>query len=74
MTSLCPFFLLILDFLLFELIPSPLALLLLPERLLLQWSRFNMMPFNLELEANNLGQIFYLLVALVVVDLGLLLF
>ena len=32
-----------------------------------------MVPFNLALEANNLGRIFYLIMALLLVDLGLVL-
>ena len=32
-----------------------------------------MMPFNLALEENNLGRIFYLFMALLLVDLGLVL-
>ena len=48
-----------------------LPLLLLTKMLLLQRASSNMMPFNLALEANNLGQILDLFVALLLVDLGL---
>src|SRR5664279_5424238 len=51
----------------------PLPLLLLTKRLLLQRARSNMVPFNLALEANNLGRILDLFLALVLVDLVLLL-
>ena len=47
-------------------------MLLLTKRLLLQRARSNMVPFNLALEANNLGRILDLFLALVVVDLVLL--
>jgi len=52
----------------------PLPLLLLTKRLLLQRVRSNMVPFNFALEANNLGRIFDLSLALLLlVALGLLL-
>ena len=52
----------------------PLPFLLLTKRLLLQGARSNMVPFNIALEANNLGRVFDLFLALIlVVDLGLLL-
>src|SRR4051812_32796858 len=48
---------------------------LLTEGLLLQRARSNMVPLNISLEANNLGRVFDLFLALlVVVDLGLLIF
>src|SRR4051794_10111191 len=51
-----------------------LPFLLLTKRLLLQRARSNMVPFNIALEANNLGQVFDLLLAiLLVISLGLLL-
>src|SRR5664279_3186309 len=51
----------------------PLPLLILTKRLLLQRARSNMVPFNLALEANNLGRILDLFLALVLVDLVFLL-
>ena len=51
----------------------PLPVLLLTKRILIQWERPNMVPFNLALEANNLGRILDLFLALVLVDLVLLL-
>src|SRR6187399_1217823 len=49
----------------------PLPLLLVTNGLLLQWARSNMMPFNFALEANNLGRILELFLALILVnDLG----
>ena len=51
----------------------PLPLLLVTNGLLLQWARSNMMPFNFALEANNLGRILDLFLALLFVHLGLLL-
>ena len=51
----------------------PLPLLLVTNGLLLQWARSNMMPFDFALEANNLGQILDLFLALPFVHLGLLL-
>ena len=51
-----------------------LSLLLLTKRLLLQRARSNMVPFNFALEANNLGRIFNLFLALfLLVKLGLVL-
>ena len=51
-----------------------LPFLLLTKRLLLQWARSNMMPFNFALEASNLGRIFDLSLALLVLGaFGLLL-
>ena len=51
-----------------------LPLLLLTQVLFLQWARSNMMPFNLAFEANNLGRILDLFLALlIVVALGLVL-
>ena len=47
----------------------PLPFLLLTKRLLLQWTTSNMMPFNFALEASNLGQVFDLYLALLVVVL-----
>ena len=44
-----------------------LPFLLLTKRLLLQRARSNMVPFNFALEANNLGRIFDLFLALLVV-------
>src|SRR5664279_5922570 len=51
----------------------PLPLLLLTQVLLIQWARSNMMPFNLALEANDIGQILDLVLALLLVALGLVL-
>ena len=51
----------------------PLPLLLDTNGLILQWARSNMMPFNFALEANNLGRILDLFLALLLVALGLLL-
>ena len=52
----------------------PLPLLLLTKRLPLQRARSNMVPFNFALEANNLGRIFNLFLALfLLVILGLVL-
>ena len=52
----------------------PLPLLLVTNGLLLlQWARSNMMPFYFALEANNLGRILDLFLALIFVHLGLLL-
>ena len=51
----------------------PLTLLLVTNGLLLQRARFNMMPFNFALEANDLGRILDLFLALLLVALGLLL-
>ena len=51
----------------------PLPLLLLTQVLLLQWARSNMMPFNLALEANNLGRILDFVLALLLIALGLVL-
>src|SRR4051794_37722684 len=52
----------------------PLPFLLLTKRLILQRERSNMVPFNIALEANNLGRVFDLFLALLIfVDLGLLL-
>ena len=50
----------------------PLPLLLVTNGLLLQWERSNMMPFYFALEANNLGRILDLFLALLFVHLGLL--
>ena len=51
-----------------------LPLLLLTKGFLLQRARSNMVPFNFALEANNIGQIFDLFLALLLlVDLGLVL-
>ena len=51
-----------------------LPLLLLTKMLLLQRARSNMVPFNFALEANNLGRVFNLFLALVLLDrLGLVL-
>ena len=47
----------------------PLSFLLLTKRLLLQRARSNMVPFNFALEANNLGRIFELFLALLLVVL-----
>ena len=46
-------------------------MLLFTQVLLLQWARFNMMPFNLALEASNLGRILDFVLALLFVALGL---
>ena len=51
----------------------PLPLLLDTNGLLIQWARSNMMPFDFALEANNLGRILDLFLALLFVHLGLLL-
>ena len=51
----------------------PLPLLLVTNGLLLQRARSNMMPFYFALEANNLGRILDLFLALVFVHFGLLL-
>ena len=51
----------------------PLPLLLVTNGFLLQWARSNMMPFNFALEANNLGRILDLFLALLLDHLGLLL-
>ena len=51
----------------------PLPLLLVTNGLLLKMARSNMMPFNFALEANDLGRILDLFLALLVVALGLLL-
>ena len=51
----------------------PLPLLLVTNDLLLQRARSNMMPFNFALEANDLGRILDLFLALLFVHLGLLL-
>jgi hypothetical protein len=52
----------------------PLRLLLLTKRLVFQRTRSNMVPFNFALEANNLGQILDLFLALLLlVYLGLVL-
>ena len=51
----------------------PLPLLLDTNGLLLQWARSNMMPFYFALEANNLGRILDLFLALLLVQLGLIL-
>ena len=51
----------------------PLPLLLVINGLLLEWARSNMMPFNFVLEANDLGRILDLFLALLLVALGLLL-
>src|SRR5664279_1451446 len=51
----------------------PLPLLLLTQVLLLQWGRSNMMPFNIALEANDIGRILDLVLALLLVALGLVL-
>src|SRR3954468_16068363 len=48
----------------------PLPLLLLTQVLFLQWTRSYMMSFNLALEANNLGRILDLVLALLLVFLG----
>ena len=50
-----------------------LPFLLLAKRLLLQRAGSNMVPFNIALEANNLGRVFDFFLALLVVDHGLLL-
>src|SRR3954462_15664192 len=50
----------------------PLPYLLVTKGLLLQRERSNMMPFNLALEANNLGRILDMWLALILVDHGLL--
>ena len=47
----------------------PLPFFLLTKRLLFQRARFNMVPFNFALEANNLGRIFDLFLALFLVVL-----
>ena len=47
----------------------PLPFLLLTKRLLLQRARSNIVPFNFALEANNLGRIFDLFLALLIVVL-----
>ena len=49
----------------------PLPLFLDTNGLLIQWARSNMMPFNFALEANNLGRILDLFLALLPVSLGL---
>ena len=49
----------------------PLPLLLVPNGLLHQWARSNMMLFYFALEANNLGRILELFLALLLVSLGL---
>ena len=51
----------------------PLPLLLVTNGLLLQRARSHMMPFNFALEANDLGRILDLFLALFLVNLGLLL-
>ena len=51
----------------------PLPLLLVTNGLLLQWARSNMMPFYFALEANNLGRILDLFLALLLVHLGIIL-
>ena len=51
----------------------PLPLLLVTNGLILQWARSNMMPFNFALEANDLGRILDLFLALLLVALGLIL-
>ena len=51
----------------------PLPLLLVTNGLLLQRATSNMMPFNFALEANNLGRILDVFLALLLVHLGLLL-
>src|SRR3954465_12140501 len=51
----------------------PLPLLLLTQVLFLKWTRSYMMSFNLALEANNLGRILDLVLALLIVSLGLVL-
>src|SRR3954468_8730399 len=50
-----------------------LPLLLLTQVLFLQWTRSYMMSFNLALEANNLGRILDLVLALILVYIGLVL-
>ena len=51
----------------------PLPLFLVTNGLLLQRARSNMMPFYFALEANNLGRILDLFLALLLVQLGLVL-